>query len=144
MNQRCYNNNSKIFKYYGGRGIKVCEKWRKKKRKDSESFYAFVADMGDRPKGYSLERIDVNKDYSPENCKWATQSEQLKNRRSYKNEKISGEKNHNIKLTKEQIKEIELKLESKEYGLISKLAREYNINRSSIYRIKNKEMYYST
>ena len=144
MNQRCYNKNLNIYKYYGGRGIEVCEQWRRKKRKDSESFYAFVKDMGERPDGYSLERINVDENYCPSNCMWATKSQQVKNRRKYKNPKLSGENNPNIKLTKTQIKEIKEKLETPEYGLISKLAREYNVNRGSIYRIKSGEMYHST
>jgi len=144
MNQRCYNKNLKIYKYYGGRGIKVCEKWRRKKRKDAESFINFVKDMGEKPEGYSLERINVDEDYCPKNCTWATKSEQVKNRRKYKNPKIAGDKNHNIKLSKDDIKEIKQKLETPYHGIISKLAREYGVNRCSIYRIKKGEMYYST
>lgn len=144
MNQRCYNQNLKIYKYYGERGVKVCERWRRKKRRDRDSFEAFVKDMGERPEGYSLERKNVNGDYSPENCVWATKSEQVKNRRAYKNPKIAGDNNHNIKLTKDQIKKIKEKLETPYWGIISKLAKEYGVNRCSIYRIKKGEMYHST
>jgi hypothetical protein len=144
MNQRCYNPNTQLYKYYGERGIKVCERWKRKKRKDSESFFAFVQDMGDRPKNYTLERINVNGDYEPTNCKWASKSEQVKNRRKYKNPKISGEYNHNSKITKEQVIEISEKLKGLKHGLISELAREYKVNRSTIYRIQKGEMYYST
>jgi hypothetical protein len=72
--QRCYNPNNPDFKYYGGRGIKVCDRW--------HDFRNFLADMGPRPAGrYSIERVDVNGDYEPSNCIWLLHSEQSKNRR---------------------------------------------------------------
>ena len=69
---RCNNPNVKGFKYYGGRGIKVCDRW--------NSFENFFADMGERPEGLTIERIDTNDDYKPSNCKWATWTEQERNR----------------------------------------------------------------
>jgi hypothetical protein len=74
MLQRCYNQQSKMFKHYGGRGITVCERWR-------ESFENFLTDMGDRPDGLSLDRIDTNGNYEPSNCRWATDFEQNNNTR---------------------------------------------------------------
>lgn len=75
MMQRCYNPNNKDFKYYGGRGIKVCKRW-------SSSFENFLYDMGNPPEGMSIDRIDTYKGYSPENCRWATHIQQVRNARS--------------------------------------------------------------
>lgn len=75
MKHRCYNKNSRDYMNYGARGIKVCERW-------LASFANFLEDMGPRPIGASLERIDNSRGYEPNNCKWATKHEQQANRRS--------------------------------------------------------------
>ena len=77
MIQRCHNERNPNFKHYGGRGIVVCDQWRK-------SFAAFYADVGDRPEGKSLDRIDNDRGYEPGNCRWATQAEQRRNTRTTK------------------------------------------------------------
>lgn len=71
MLQRCQDPNKSNYRYYGGRGIKVCDRWL-----DFENFYE---DMGDRPKDKTLDRKDNDGDYSPENCKWSTKKEQSLN-----------------------------------------------------------------
>ena len=77
MNRRCYNEKRSDYHLYGGRGIKVDEVWL-----GDEGFNNFVKDMGFKPDvHYSIDRIDVDKNYGPDNCKWSTPKEQANNRR---------------------------------------------------------------
>lgn len=76
IKRRCYNRNTKDWRLYGARGITVCKRWR-------DSFAAFLKDMGRKPSPkYSIDRINSNGNYSKRNCRWATASQQRRNRRN--------------------------------------------------------------
>ena len=76
MKQRCLNPKNKAYKHYGARGIKICDKWL--------SWEGFYEDMGERPDGCTIERIDVNGDYEPGNCVWLEKQKQGANKRPQK------------------------------------------------------------
>jgi hypothetical protein len=83
MKRRCYNPNDENYRYYGGRGIRVCDRWLDK----DTGVTNFIEDMGQPEAGLSLDRIDSNGNYSPENCKWSSSADQAYNRRRFKSNK---------------------------------------------------------
>lgn len=87
MHNRCNNSNVTCYQSYGGRGIKVCERWQK--------FENFLADIGDRPTPkHQIDRIDNDGPYSPENCQWAIPAQQAKNKRNNRFIEANGERLH--------------------------------------------------
>lgn len=83
MIRRCHKETDRAYKDYGARGIKVCERW--------HDFKNFLSDMGERPKGLSMDRIDNDGNYDPSNCRWATQKEQVRNTRRARLVEYNGE-----------------------------------------------------
>lgn len=84
MKNRCFTTSQINFDIYGGRGITVCKEW-------SDSFLAFYRDMGPKPEGSSIDRIDTNGNYEPSNCRWATRLTQNTNKRNCKMIEFRGE-----------------------------------------------------
>lgn len=83
MKQRCMNPKAPDYARFGGRGITICQSWK-------HSFENFLADMGERPSGTTLDRINVNGNYTPDNCQWSTPKEQMRNRRNTRRIKYKG------------------------------------------------------
>lgn len=79
MKKRCLDTNHVYYKHYGGRGITICDRW-------LHSFENFLADMGERPVKFTLDRIDPNGNYEPSNCRWASWQDQARNKRPHRDE----------------------------------------------------------
>jgi len=75
--ERVYNPNANNFKYYGAKGVQMCDRW-------VDSFENFLEDMGERPEGTTIDRIDPHGDYEPDNCRWSTKQVQANNKRRNK------------------------------------------------------------
>lgn len=90
IKKRCLQESDKDYPRYGGRGIKICDRWL-----GVDGFFNFIEDMGERPEGYTIDRIDVNGDYSPENCRWADINTQSLNKTNVKHRGVNFCKNIN-------------------------------------------------
>ncbi len=112
MKNRCSNPNNNEYKYYGGRGITVCQRWKK-------SFKAFLEDMGSRPSPkHEIDRIDNDGNYEPENCRWAARIENIRNSRI-------------VKLTMDKAREIRCLYETGKYSY-REIAKMFGVTKTNI------------
>jgi hypothetical protein len=130
MKYRCNNPKAKPFYLYGGRGVKVCDRW-------NESFDDFIGDMGKKPsKRHSLDRIDNNGNYEPKNCRWATPDQQCANRRTSVWFEYNGKR-----MSKKQLP-IHIHLAPKLEEKVKKLEQQVLDLQNSIWRYKRNEQRY--
>jgi len=113
---RCYNPSNNKYKLYGKRGVRVCARWR-------TSFESFLADMGERPQGTTLDRKDSTGHYTPSNCKWSTPTEQNRNRRGV--------------ISQTKVDEIRRRVADGEKQAV--LARELKLSSAQVSRIVNRK-----
>lgn len=127
MIQRCTNKKTSRYHRYGGRGIKVCDRWQGK-----DGFVNFLADMGERPKGTSIDRIDNDGNYEPSNCRWADLETQTRS--------LRGENSPHAKLTQSDVDAIRKLYKSGDYTQ-KKLGQKYNVDRSLVGLIVNNKIW---
>lgn len=127
MINRCTNPRNDSYEYYGGRGITVCRRWR--------TFENFLADMGERPPGLTIERKNNNKGYFPSNCGWATRREQIANRRRARKAEPLGERHHSAKLNAEKVRQIRARASENQHVL----AAEFGVSQASIWAVLHRK-----
>jgi hypothetical protein len=127
MRRRCLDPKSKGYPYYGARGITVCERW--------NDFANFLADMGEMPPEHTLDRIDPDGNYEPDNCRWATYAEQTANRRPFTQEGRRGEDSNLATLTWAEVAEIRA---AEGTATQRELARRYGVTQGAISMILTK------
>lgn len=121
IKDRCYNKKNKKYIHYGGRGIKICKRWK-------NSFINFLEDMGEKPNRLSIERINNNKGYSLNNCRWATYAEQ--NRNLSRNRKIT--LNRETKCLIDWVNETDLKYNT----VLCRILRGWDVKRALTTNVK--------
>ncbi len=125
MIERCCYKRAKRYHRYGGRGITVCERWARKSDKKASGFWSFVEDMGPKPSGCTLERVDNDGPYCPENCKWATHAEQTGNK-----DQARGTLVGSAILTEEAVKTVRRLYQ--DGSTITEIARTHGVARATI------------
>jgi hypothetical protein len=146
MIQRCYLKTAPNYAWYGAKGVTVCDRWRRG-ADERTGFQCFIADMGPRPDGLTLDRIDPFKPYEPSNCRWASWAEQSMNRREHhmspferaalrkkRSEQRQGERSPCAKLKDAQVAVIKRRIA--EGARTSDLARQFNVAPQTISGIK--------
>jgi len=125
MIERCCYEKAKRYHRYGGRGITVCDRWARKSDKKASGFWAFVEDMGPRPEGCTLNRIDNNGPYCPENCEWADIAAQAKNKDQVRGVRVVG-----AVFTEDQVRAVRELYQNG--STITEIARTYNANWATV------------
>jgi hypothetical protein len=125
MIERCCYKKAKRYHRYGGRGITVCNRWARRSDKAASGFWAFVEDMGPKPEGHTLNRINNDGPYCPKNCEWANHAAQTRNKDQAKGGRVGS-----AVLTEKTVRAV--KRSHQGGSTITEIARAYGVSRSTI------------